>query len=131
MHRPPDLHDPLTGQHVTFTTTGQQSRGELLRAVVRLDPGGSVPKHAHLRQDERVEVVEGRVTITVGGRSRVLNIGDHADVAGRRMHVVRNETDSPAVFRLEVRPARRMETAMRLLFAVLRVGRPLARRQRT
>ena len=95
-----------------------------------LDPGGSVPLHAHLRQDERVEVLEGCVTVRVGRRERTLAAGESVDVPRRKMHVVRNADVSASRFLLEVRPARRMQTAMRATFVAMRPLQPLARRRR-
>ncbi len=57
MTQPAHLHDPLTGQHLTFLQTGRDTAGELLQLEVLLDSGGWVPRHAHVRQDERVEVL--------------------------------------------------------------------------
>jgi quercetin dioxygenase-like cupin family protein len=64
------LHDPLTGQHLQFPKTGKQTGGRLLEAEVLLDPGGHVPRHLHLRQDERVQVLEGSLSIRLGGEHR-------------------------------------------------------------
>lgn len=118
------LHDPITGQHVRFLRTGRDTAGAVLEAEVRLDPGGCVPHHAHLRQDERVRVVEGSLVVRVGNKEQVLGIGESVDVPRRRIHVVRNLGEGEARFVMEVRPARRMELAMRAMFGVLR---PLAR----
>lgn len=127
MTQPEDLHDALTGQHLTFLQTGRETGGEVLKLQVRLDPGGSVPRHAHVRQDEEVHVVEGAVTLRVGARQRTLGVGERGAVPRRRLHRLWNSGPAEAVFVLEVRPARRMEAAMRALFAVMRVLAPLAR----
>jgi hypothetical protein len=55
------IDDPLTGQRLSFVETAADSHGRLLRAEVLLAPGGFVPRHLHLRQDERLEVVAGAV----------------------------------------------------------------------
>jgi quercetin dioxygenase-like cupin family protein len=121
-----ELHDSLTGQHLRFLKTAHDTGGELLQVEVRLDPGGWVPRHAHARQDERVEVLAGSVTVGVSGRQKTLGVGETADVPRRKVHVVRNAGNGEARFLLEVRPARRMEQAMRGLFRVMRLMRPLA-----
>jgi quercetin dioxygenase-like cupin family protein len=131
MPAPRELHDVLTGQHLTFVTPQQTKPGELLRVEVRLDPGGWVPRHAHLRQDELVEVLAGSIAVRVSGRERVLGVGESADVPRRRVHVVRNAGDGDARFMLEVRPARRMEGAMRQTFRVTGLLGPLVRRRRS
>jgi quercetin dioxygenase-like cupin family protein len=124
------LHDVLTGQHLTFLQTGQDAGGELLQVQVRLDPGGWVPRHVHARQDERVKVLAGSVTVRVSGKDRTLVVGERADVPRRKVHVVHNTGEGEARFLPEVRPARRMETAMRGLFRVMRLLSPLARLRR-
>jgi len=124
------LHDSLTGQHLTFLQTGRDTSGELLQLEVRLDSGGWVPRHAHIRQNERVEVLAGVVTVRVGGVERTLKVGDSADVQRRKVHILRNAGEGEARFLLEVRPARRMEAFMRGLFAVMRPLQPLARLRR-
>lgn len=53
-----------------------------------------------------------------GGQTRILRAGDSLDLPRRTMHVVRNAGDHEARFPLEVRPAPRMELAMRTLFAI-------------
>lgn len=125
------LHDAFTGQHLTFVQTGRETGGRLLQLEVRLDPGGWVPLHAHLRQDEHVEVLAGTLTMRVGKTDRRLEVGDAADVPRRKVHVVRNAGVGEARFRLEVRPARRMQGAMRALFGAMRLLAPLARGRRT
>lgn len=121
------LHDPLTGQHLTFLKSGAETAGELLQMEVRLDHGGWVPLHVHARQDETVEVLAGNLTVRVGGTERTLEVGDTVSVPRRKLHVVRNSGDGEARFLLEVRPARRMETFMRGLFSVMKIFGPLAK----
>lgn len=110
------LRDPITRQTVTFQLTGKDTAGELLRAEVRLGANGRVPKHVHLRQDERVEVVSGELMVRIGSTERRVGPGEALDVPRRQVHLVRNLGEDEAVFLLEVRPARRMENAMRALF---------------
>jgi quercetin dioxygenase-like cupin family protein len=120
------IHDPRHKQTVTFVTTARESAGEVLAVEVRLGPGGTVPRHVHLRQDERVRVIEGSLVTRVGGRDRVVNAGEVLEVPRRTVHVIRNDGSTEARFALEVRPARRMEAAMRALFFV---SRPFARKR--
>lgn len=117
MTQPEHLHDAATGQHLTFLQTRRDTGGELLQLEVRLEPGGRVPRHAHVRQDERVAVIDGSIIVRVGRVERKLHAGDTADVPRRSLHHVRNNGECDARFILEVRPARRMQGAMRALFA--------------
>lgn len=127
--RSPSIDDPLTGQHVTFTHTANDTRGASVRAVVRLEPAGLVPRHLHLRQDEQLEVLTGSIRLQTGSTSRLLSAGDTATVPRRSVHRVANAGTSEASFVLEVHPARRIEGTIRLTFAVGRALRPLARRR--
>jgi hypothetical protein len=68
--------------------------------------------------------------VRVSGLERILGSGESADVPRRKIHVIRNAGDGEACFLLEVRPARRMEAAMRTLFRVTGLVAPLARRRR-
>jgi quercetin dioxygenase-like cupin family protein len=122
------LHDPLTGQHLRFLKTGNQTGGQLLEVEVVLDPRGRVPRHLHLRQDERVEVVEGALSIQLGDEQRRLTSGESVEVPRRTLHRVRNAQEGRTRFVLQVRPARRMEAAMRTIFAVAGVLGRLRRR---
>src|SRR5438105_13314302 len=98
--------DPLTGQHLTFLETAADTEGRSLRADVRLEPGGFVPRHLHLRQDEQLEVLEGSVRFRIRGDHRVLGPGESARVTRRRLHAVANAGPGEARFVTEVRPAR-------------------------
>jgi len=121
------IQDPLTGQHLIFLETAADTDGQSLRAEVRLEPGGFVPRHLHLRQDERLEVVAGSVRFQTRGEDRVLGPGDTAVINRRRFHRVSNAGPGEARFMLDVQPARHIEETMRSTFAVGRVLRPLAR----
>jgi len=126
---PPDrtIHDPLTGQRLTFLETKTDTDGSSLRAEVRLEPGGFVPRHLHLRQDEHLEVMAGSVRFRTRGEDRVLAPGDTAAITRRHLHRVTNAGPGEARFVLEVQPARHIEQTMRSTFAIGRVLRPLAR----
>jgi len=124
------IQDPLTGQHLTFLETAADTDGTSLRAEVRLEPGGFVPRHLHLRQDERLDVVGGAVRFRSRGEDRVLGPGDSTAVTRRRVHRVSNAGSDEARFVLEVHPARHIEQTMRSMFAIGRVLRPLARLRR-
>lgn len=127
MTRSREIHNPLTGEHLTFLKSGKETGGELLQAQVRLDPHGKVPIHAHARQDERVEVLDGTVAVRIGGQERTLATGDSAEVPRRKLHVIQNVGAGEARLLLEVRPARRMEGAMRGMFRVVSLLRWLPR----
>ena len=124
------IEDPLTGQRLTFLETAADTEGRSLRAEVRLEPGGFVPRHLHLRQDERLEVLAGSVRFRSRGEDRVLGPGDTSVITRRRLHRVGNAGPGETRFVLEVHPAHHIEQTMRSMFAIGRVLRPLARLRR-
>lgn len=126
----PRIDDPLTGQHLTFTHTASDTRGASVRAIVRLEPAGFVPRHLHLRQDEQLEVLTGSIRLHTGGTSRLLHAGDTATVPRRRVHRVANAGTTEASFVLEVLPARRIERTIRLMFVTGRALHPVMRHLR-
>jgi quercetin dioxygenase-like cupin family protein len=83
------LHDPFTGQHLRFLKTGNQTGGQLLEVEVVLDPRGRVPRHVHLRQDKWVEVVEGALSIQLGGEQRRLTSGESVEMPRSTLQHVR------------------------------------------
>ena len=122
-----NIQDPLTGQHLMFLETAADTEGTSLRAEVRLEPGGFVPRHLHVRQDERLEVLAGAVRFRSRGEDRVLGPGDTSVITRRHIHRVANAGPGEARFVLEVQPARHIEQTMRSMVAIGRVLRPLAR----
>jgi quercetin dioxygenase-like cupin family protein len=124
------IHDPLTGQRLTFLETAVDTDGRSLQAEVRLEPGGFVPRHLHLRQDEHLEVLAGSLRFRTRGEDRLIGPGDTAVTTRRRLHRVANAGPGEACFVLEVQPARHIEQTMRSIFAVGRVLRPFARLRR-
>ena len=124
------ITDPLTGQRLTFLQTAADTEGTSLRAEVRLQPEGFVPRHVHLRQHERLEVLTGSVRLRTRGNERVLGPGDAAEVSRRHLHALANAGPGEAAFVLEVRPARHMEQMMRAIFIAGRAVGPLARLRR-
>jgi quercetin dioxygenase-like cupin family protein len=119
------IQDPLTGQRLTFLETAAGADGRSLRAEVCLEPGGFVPRHLHLRQDESLEVSAGMVRFRTRGEDRMLGPGDTFVVTRRHLHRVANAGPGEARFVLEVHPARHIEQTIRSIFAVVRVLRPL------
>jgi quercetin dioxygenase-like cupin family protein len=124
------IEDPLTGQRLTFTETAADTGGRSVRAEVHLEPGGFVPRHLHLRQDEKLEVLSGSIRLRAQGHDRVLEAGDTAVITRRHPHRVANAGPGAAAFVLEVHPSRHIEQTIRSTFAFGRMFCPLARLRR-
>lgn len=127
MRRPATIHHPRTGQTLTFVEEPAASKRDRLRAELRLEPGGRVPRHAHTRITERLDVVEGSVEFRLGRDTHTLRAGEGIAVPKFKVHSAHNPGPGVAHCVLEVRPARRTEILMRVVFAV---GRRPGRRLR-
>ena len=104
------IENPVSGERITFRRTAADTAGELLAFQLELTPDGHVPgMHVHPKQDERFEVVRGRMKFRMGMRTVVAEAGDVVTVPAGKAHKFVNAGDEPAVADVEVRPALQME----------------------
>ena len=79
---------------------------ELLEVEVRYEPSGEAPlRHRHPEQFERFACLEGQVSFTVDGQTRVLHPGDTATVGKGRAHTMAAAGDVPARMIWQTSPA--------------------------
>jgi cupin domain len=97
--------------------------GELLRLQWRARPGGEVAEHIHPLQEERFEVTEGKLTVSVEGREATCPAGETAAVAAGKRHFFANRGSEPVTAILELRPALRMENVFEALAGMAREGK--------
>ena len=72
-----ELFNPATGLRTVFRQTAEETNGELLQVDWIADgPWTTGPDHIHPLQDERFEVVSGRLGLRVNGVEHVLEPGD-------------------------------------------------------
>jgi mannose-6-phosphate isomerase-like protein (cupin superfamily) len=104
------IDNPVTGERIEFTKTAADTDGELLAFELTLDPDGHVPgAHIHAEQEERFDVVSGTMRFRMNGKKIVAGPGETVVVPAGARHKFANGGDVPAVVRVEVRPALRME----------------------
>jgi mannose-6-phosphate isomerase-like protein (cupin superfamily) len=121
---PRTIENPLSGERVTFLATTQDSGGQYVRIRNETAAGarGVVP-HYHLTYTEAFTVLEGRLDMAVGKTDPfVLRPGESAFVPLRTAHRFWNSSDAPAVFEVEIRPARNFEKALRAQFGLWQTG---------
>jgi mannose-6-phosphate isomerase-like protein (cupin superfamily) len=112
------IASPKIGQEITFLRTAQDTDGELLELEARLDPGSRIIEHVHLHQDERFEVLEGRLSFWVAGEKVVRGPGEQVEIPARTRHRVRNEGAEPVRARAQLRPALRAEDVFEAFFTL-------------
>ena len=104
------IENPVSGEKITFHKTAADTDGELLEITLELSPDGAVPGlHVHPSQQERFEVVSGRMKFRTGLKTIVAEAGDVVTVEPGTAHKFNNAGDEPAVARVQVTPAGRME----------------------
>jgi mannose-6-phosphate isomerase-like protein (cupin superfamily) len=95
------LDDPLFKQRYGFSR-----KGDTLRIEMWTDPGGGVrAEHLHPALEERYEVLEGEITISLDGESKRLGPGERAVVPPGVRHSFENTGDRAAHVVAEAEPA--------------------------
>jgi quercetin dioxygenase-like cupin family protein len=113
-HTGQTLHNPVSGERVTFLRTAADTGGELLELELELAADGRVPgAHVHPEQEERFHVLEGTMKFRLGMRTIVAHAGDTVVVPAGRVHKFTNAGDQRARARVEVEPALDMEELLR------------------
>jgi quercetin dioxygenase-like cupin family protein len=120
------LDNPVSGERFIFSQTAADTGGELLAVEFVVAPDGRVPgAHVHPVQEERFEVVSGRMRFKKGRKTVLAGPGDTLVVPPGTSHRFANAGDSPAVIRVEVRPALKMEQLWETTVALAAEGRTL------
>lgn len=121
-----ELVNPVTGLRTIFRKTVQETSGELLQVDWIGEPGWSTgPDHVHPYQEERFEVLSGRLGLRVGGVERVHGVGEVIVVPAGSAHAAWNASSDDDEVRVLVdfRPAFRTETAFETLAGLARDGK--------
>ena len=104
------IHNPVSGERITFLQTSRDTTGEKLEIELELSPDGHVPgAHVHPEQEERFHVLEGEMKFRLGMRKIVAGPGETVVVPAGRVHRFANNGDGAARARVEVVPALDME----------------------
>jgi quercetin dioxygenase-like cupin family protein len=122
------IENPLSGERITFRKTAADTGGELLAIDLELAPGGRVPGglHVHPEQEERFEVVRGRMRFRKGRKKIFAGPGDVVVVPPKTPHAFANAGQETALMRVDVRPALAMERLFETAVALAQEGRTLA-----
>src|ERR687897_864419 len=111
-----ELVNPVTGLRTVFRKTAQETSGELLQVDWIGSPGWTTgPDHVHPRQDERFEVLSGRLGLRVGGVERVHSVGEVIGAPAGSAYTAWNAGDDEVHVLVDFRPALRTERAFETL----------------
>jgi len=93
------------GSLMTFIATGGDTGGAFFLAEMSVPPGGGPPPHIHTREDESFQLLEGTLTIQVGGDTVTASPGDFVFLPRGIAHSFKNNGAVPAKALVWVTPA--------------------------
>jgi quercetin dioxygenase-like cupin family protein len=99
----PAYRSPI--DEITFLITGEQTGGAFFMAEVSVPPGGGPRPHIHHREEESFHLMQGTLTIQVGGKTLNASPGDFVHLPRAVVHSFRNTGNVDARFLLVVTPA--------------------------
>jgi quercetin dioxygenase-like cupin family protein len=121
------LCNPVSGERFVFHTTAGESGGQLLEFDLVVQPHGRVPGgHVHPGQQESFEVRAGLMRFRKGLRTVTAAPGDLVVVEPGTYHRFANAGDEPAIVRVRVTPALRMEDLFETVAGLAADGRTMA-----
>ena len=117
-------YNPVQKDSATFLKTSEETGGEYTLIEVEVAPGGGNVPHYHRTYDEHFEVVEGALEVRVDGTTHTLRPGERAVAPMNALHNLRNPTQAPTTFLVEMRPASAgFERALKVGYGLARDGR--------
>ena len=129
---PPDLtpikvgevwENPVTGERATILELPYQNREGRVTAEVTLLVGARVVgEHLHPALVERFTVLEGELTLKLGGETGILREGEAAVVEAGVWHDWWNASDRDARVRVEITPGQRFAHMIETLYGLARLG---------
>jgi len=100
------ITDPTNGDSYEFLETAMDTNGERITVKTMLKSKGQVvPKHFHVLQDETFEVISGRLTVLLEGKTKVISAGEKITLPKNIPHNHYNDEDRPVTYLHSVTPA--------------------------
>ena len=119
-----ELLNPVTGLRTVFRKIAEETSGELLQVDwIGESSWTTGPDHIHPLQEERFEVLSGRLGLRADGIERVHGVGDVIVVSAGSPHAAWNAGDDEVHVLVDFRPALRTETAFETLAGLARDGK--------
>jgi quercetin dioxygenase-like cupin family protein len=120
-----ELVNPVTGLRIVFRKTARKTSGELFQVDWIYESGWTTgPDHIHPRQEERFEVLSGKLGLRVEGAEHFLGEGEVIVAPAGSAHAAWNASSDDEVHALiDFRPALRTETAFETLAGLARDGK--------
>jgi quercetin dioxygenase-like cupin family protein len=115
------------GEWIEYTTTEEDSGGELVRFNWRSVPGGTITEHIHPGQEERFTIVAGEAHFTLAGEARTAGPGETIVVPAGVRHSEGNLGSIAIEGVVELRPALRTKEFHEAVAGLVADGRTTSR----
>jgi len=123
MDAPRTLTSPYH-ERLVFRRTAAETDGALLEIEATFTPRESPPPvHAHPRQTETFDVLDGTLRVHIGGRERDYGAGERFVVPPGTPHTMRAVGSAPARAVWRIEPALRTQTFFETLWGLARDGK--------
>lgn len=118
------IYNRVTGEHITFLTTTEETNGEYVEFECRAGTDSvPIPPHVHESQDERFEILSGKLGVMLGGEKFVLRRGEKAVLPAGVKHQWWNAGETEVAFYVEARPAANLEAVIEANAGLAATGR--------
>ncbi len=107
---------------VTFLKTAHETGGAFELVQVELAAGGGNEWHYHNVFVEKFHVLQGQLSVGVEGQEQQLAPGERTEVPMNTLHKFYNTSQAPAVFTVEINPARSFEKTLRIGYGLCNAG---------
>jgi quercetin dioxygenase-like cupin family protein len=118
------VENPQTGERLVFHKTAAETGGEVTEFEAFIAPGGHLPvAHVHPNLSERFEITSGTLTLKVDGKTIEATEGDVVTIEPGQAHYFCNKTDDEVSFKVEVRPALKIESVLETMYGLAADGK--------
>jgi quercetin dioxygenase-like cupin family protein len=118
------IHNPVTGQSITFLQTRRDTNGTLLEMETSYAPGShEPPAHYHPGQQEYFQIQAGELTVRVHGVEKVLHAGDSLHISANVPHTMWNAGNIETIVNWRVLPAMQTEYMLETITGLARDGK--------
>jgi quercetin dioxygenase-like cupin family protein len=121
------FYNSATGEWIEFTTTAEDSGGQLARFSWRSVPGGVITEHIHPRQEERFIITAGEARFTLDGKELTARAGETIVVPAGVRHSEGNPGPGEIEAVVELRPALRSKEFHEAVAGLVADGRTTPR----
>ena len=118
------IENPVTGERITFVRTSEQTGGALAELDLELSPTAFLAaEHIHRSQEEKFQVLEGRILLRCRGEESMCGPGETVVVPAGNPHAWAPHGGAAARVRITFTPGAGIEQFFDEFFRLAREGR--------